>query len=269
MNEGKLMNVSHSMISTKDKSLTNTHFRQKWNNINWFLVEQSVNKLQVRITKAVKQNKWHKVKRLEYLLTNSYHAKLLAVRKVTQNKGKRTAGIDGKKWLTPAYKMLAALSLTGNRYKAQPLKRVFINKAGKKKKRPLGIPTMCDRAMQCLYSLALEPIAEATSDSRSFGFRKYRSTKDSCEQIFRCLCLKSSAQWILEGDIKGCFDHINHQWLLDNIPMDKSILTQFLKAGFVYKRHLNPTIAGTPQGGIISPILANMALDLDNGSRMS
>lgn len=120
---------------------------------------------------------------------------------------------------------------------------------------------MYDRAMQCLYSLALEPIAEATSDSRSFGFRKYRSTKDSCEQIFRCLCLKSSAQWILEGDIKGCFDHINHQWLLDNIPMDKSILTQFLKAGFVYKRHLNPTIAGTPQGGIISPILANMALD--------
>jgi RNA-directed DNA polymerase len=137
MNEGKLMNVSHSTISTKDKSLTNTHFRQKWNNINWFLVEQSVNKLQVRITKAVKQNKWHKVKRLEYLLTNSYHAKLLAVRKVTQNKGKRTAGIDGKKWLTPASKMLAALSLTGNRYKAQPLKRVFINKAGKKKKNVL------------------------------------------------------------------------------------------------------------------------------------
>jgi RNA-directed DNA polymerase len=137
MNEGKLMNVSHSTISTKDKSLTNTHFRQKWNNINWFLVEQSVNKLQVRITKAVKQNKWHKVKRLEYLLTNSYHAKLLAVRKITQNKGKRTAGIDGKKWLTPASKMLAALSLTGNRYKAQPLKRVFINKAGKKKKNVL------------------------------------------------------------------------------------------------------------------------------------
>ncbi|WP_394295981.1 reverse transcriptase domain-containing protein [Methanosarcina acetivorans] len=107
---------------------------------------------------------------------------------------------------------------------------------------------MYDRAMQCLYSLALEPIAEATSDSRSFGFRKFRDTKDSCEQIFRCLCLKSSAQWILEGDIKGCFDHINHQWLLDNIPMDKSILTQFLKADFVYKRHLNPTKAGTPRG---------------------
>lgn len=115
--------------------------------------------------------------------------------------------------------------------------------------------------MQCLYSLALEPIAEPTSDSRSFGFRKFRSTKDSCEQVILCLRKKTSAQWILEGDIKGCFDHINHQWLFDNIPMDKSVLTQFLKAGFVYKRHLNPTKAGTPQGGIISSILANMALD--------
>jgi RNA-directed DNA polymerase len=261
MNEGKLMNVSRSMISSKDKSLTNTHLRQNWNKIDWHAAEKSVNKLQVRITKAVKQNKWHKVKRLEYLLTNSYHAKLLAVRKVTQNKGKRTAGIDGKKWLTPESKMLAALSLTGKRYKAQPLKRVFINKPGKKKKRPLGIPTMYDRAMQCLYSLALEPIAETTYDSRSFGFRRFRSTKDSCQQIFRCLCKENSAQWILEGDIKGCFDHINHQWLLDNVPIDKSILTQFLKAGFVYKHHLNPTNEGTPQGGLISPILANMALD--------
>jgi len=92
MNEGKLMNVSRSTMSVKDKSLTNTHLRQKWNNINWHVVKESVNKLQVRITKAVKQNKWHLIKRLEYLLTHSYHAKLLAVRKVTQNKGKRTAG---------------------------------------------------------------------------------------------------------------------------------------------------------------------------------
>lgn len=248
MNEGKLMNVSHSTISTKDKSLTNARLSQKWRSIDWHVVEKSVNKLQVRITKAVIQNKWHLVKRLEYLLTHSYYAKLLAVRKVTQNKGKRTAGIDGNKWLTPESKMIAALSLTGNRYKAQPLRRVFIQKPGKKKKRPLGIPTMYDRAMQCLYSLALEAIAEVTSDSRSFGFRKFRSTKDSCQQVFTCLSRKMSAQWILEGDIKGCFDHINHRWLLDNIPMDKSILTQFLKAGFVYQRHLNPTKAGTPQG---------------------
>jgi RNA-directed DNA polymerase len=120
---------------------------------------------------------------------------------------------------------------------------------------------MYDRAMQSLYALALEPIAETISDMRSFGFRKHRSTKDACQQIFLCLSKKNSAQWILEGDIKGCFDNINHQWLLANIPMEKSILTQFLKAGFIYKRHLNPTKAGTPQGGSISPILANMTLD--------
>jgi RNA-directed DNA polymerase len=261
MKGGKLLNVSTSTISNKDKKLTDSQLYQNWNIINWHQLEKSVNKLQTRITKAVLQNKWNLVKRLQYLLTHSYSAKLLAVRRVTSNKGKRTSGIDGERWLTPNSKIKAVLSLTGKRYKAKPLKRVFINKPGKKKKRPLGIPTMHDRAMQSLYSLALEPIAETMSDIRSFGFRKHRSTKDACQQIFLCLSKKNSAQWILEGDIKGCFDNINHQWLMTNIPMEKSILTQFLKAGFIYKRHLNPTKAGTPQGGIVSPILANMTLD--------
>jgi len=261
MKGGKLLNVSHSTISSQDKKLTNAHLCQKWKTINWRQVEKSINKLQTRITKAVMQNKWSLVNRLQYLLTHSYSAKLLAVRRVTQNKGKRTPGIDGEKWLTSTSKMKAVLSLTNKGYKAKPLKRVFINKIGKNKKRPLGIPTMYDRAMQSLYSLALEPIAETMSDIRSFGFRRHRSTKDACQQIFLCLSRKISAQWILEGDIKGCFDNINHQWLLTNIPMEKTILTQFLKAGFVYKRHLNPTTAGTPQGGLISPILANMTLD--------
>ncbi|NOQ48564.1 MAG: group II intron reverse transcriptase/maturase, partial [Methanococcoides sp.] len=199
--------------------------------------------------------------RLSYLLTHSFYAKLLAVRKVIQNKGKRTAGIDGELWSTPKSKMNAVLSLSDKWYKARPLKRVFIEKYVSDKKRPLGIPTMYDRAMQALYALALDPIAEVTADKRSFGFRKFRSTHDACEQIFGCTCQKYSPQWILEGDIKGCFDNISHQWLLENIPMDKSILKQFLKAGFVYENSLFPTKVGTPQGGIISPILANMTLD--------
>jgi len=120
---------------------------------------------------------------------------------------------------------------------------------------------MHDRAMQSLHALALQPIAETTADPRSFGFRLHRSTHDARQYGFCCLGGKYSAKWVLEGDIKGCFDNINHDWLLDNIPMDKSILKQFLKAGFVYNRHLNPTTAGTPQGGSISPILANMTLD--------
>jgi RNA-directed DNA polymerase len=261
MKGGTLLNVSNSTISSQDKKLTDSQLYQNWKNINWLQVEKIVNRLQTRITKAVLHNKWNLVKRLQYLLTHSYCAKLLAVRRVTRNKGKRTCGVDGERWLTPISKVKAVLSLAGKRYKANPLKRIFINKPGKNKKRPLGIPTMYDRAMQSLYSLALEPIAETISDVRSFGFRRYRSTKDACQQIFLCLSRKNSAQWILEGDIKGCFDNINHQWLLANTPMEKSILTQFLKAGFIYKRHLNPTKAGTPQGGIISPILANMTLD--------
>ncbi|WP_321416471.1 group II intron reverse transcriptase/maturase [uncultured Methanomethylovorans sp.] len=236
-----------------------------WNHINWNKVETHINRLQVRITKAVIKGNWNLVKRLSYLLTHSHYAKLLAVRKVIRNKGKRTAGIDGKLWNTPSAKMKAALNLTDKRYKAKPLKRVYIEKYGSSKKRPLGIPSMYDRAMQSLYALALNPIAEATADKRSFGFRKFRSTQDTCSQIFNIMSLKTSAQWILEGDIKSCFDKISHQWLLDNIPMDKSILKQFLKAGFVYDQILFPTDAGTPQGGIISPILANMTLDgIDN-----
>lgn len=121
---------------------------------------------------------------------------------------------------------------------------------------------MYDRAMQALYALALEPVAETTADGKSFGFRKGRCAQDACEYLFTALSRKHiSPKWILEGDIKGCFDHISHDWLLANIPMDKSILKQFLKAGFIYQRELFPTEEGTPQGGIISPILANMTLD--------
>lgn len=129
------------------------------------------------------------------------------------------------------------------------------------KKRPLGIPTMYDRAMQTLYALALEPIAETTADTVSFGFRKGRSAKDACEQIFCVLARKCSPKWIIEGDIKGCFDNINHEWLLANIPMDKRIMRQFLKSGFIYQGNLFPTQTGSPQGGAISSIYANMTLD--------
>jgi RNA-directed DNA polymerase len=254
------MKVRNSTTPQGEK-LTNMQLRNQWNNILWKKVEKHVNRLQVRIAKAVKEGKWYLVKRLQYLITHSHYAKLLATRKPTQNTGKRTAGVDGETWSSSEAKMKAALSLTDKKYVAKPLKRVFIDKPGKKKKRPLGIPTMYDRVMQSLYALALEPIAEATGDRTSFGFRKFRSAHDACGQVFVCMCRENSPEWVLEGDIKGCFDNISHQWLTDNIPMDKSILKQFLKAGYVFERHLFPTDAGTPQGGIISPILANMTLD--------
>jgi RNA-directed DNA polymerase len=260
MKGGKPVNTRNS-ITSQDEKLVNKQLKDQWDNIDWKEVEVHVNRLQARIAKAVKDGIWHLVKRLQYLLTNSFYAKLLAVRKVNLNRGKRTAGIDGETWSSPQSKMRAALSLTDIKYEAKPLKRVFIEKPGKKKKRPLGIPTMYDRSMQSLYAMALEPIAEIKGDRTSFGFRKFRSTHDACEQAFLYLCKKNSPVWVLEGDIKGCFDNISHQWLLENIPMDKSILKQFLKAGYIFNRQLFPTEAGTPQGGIISPILANMALD--------
>jgi RNA-directed DNA polymerase len=138
---------------------------------------------------------------------------------------------------------------------------MYILKKGKKKKRPLGIPTMYDRAIQALYALALDPVAEATADKTSFGFRRKRGTIDAAQHIFNYSVANKGTQWILEGDIKGCFDNINHQWLMENIPIDKKILKQLLKSGYCYKRKLFPTDSGTPQGGILSPIMANMTLD--------
>jgi len=256
------MNVNYSTTEHKNsEKLTDFELSKKWDLIDWKKVEQEVNRLQVRIAKASINKKQNEVKRLQYLLTHSFYAKSLAVKKVTTNKGKNTSGIDGKLWSTSATRMKAVLELTDKCYKAKPLKRVYIEKKGKKEKRPLGIPTMYDRAMQALYALALDPVSESTADNKSFGFRKARSCQDACEYIFTALSRNFSPKYILEGDIKGCFDNISHDWLIENIPMDKPILKQFLKAGFIFNHELFATEEGTPQGGVISPIFANMALD--------
>lgn len=157
--------------------------------------------------------------------------------------------------------MQAALSLTDKKYKAKPLRRVYIDKKWKKAKRLLGILCMYDRAMQALYAMSLEPVAETTADTRSFEFRGGRCAQDVQTYIHTIFSRKFSAQWILEGDIKGCFDHINHDWLRDHICMDLSVLNQFLKAGYIFEEQLFATDEGTLQWGIISPILANMTLD--------
>lgn len=233
---------------------------QTWESIDWNKCEQMVNKLQARIVKAQKAGKYGRVKTLQWLLTHSFYAKALAVKRVTSNNGKKTSGVDKVLWSTPQSKFKAIATLKRRGYKPQPLKRVNIKKSNGKL-RPLGIPTMKDRAMQALYLMALEPVSETTADNYSFGFRKDRSTADAMARCHSLLSKKTSAQWVLEGDIKGCFDHISHNWLMENIPMDKSMLQKWLKCGFVYKNELFPTDEGTPQGGIISPTLANMTLD--------
>jgi RNA-directed DNA polymerase len=231
-----------------------------WSSIDWKKAGCEVMKLQVRIAKATREGRWRKVRSLQWLLTHSFSAKCLAVKRVSTNQGKRTPGVDGVilKTQKNKYGMISLLKRKG--YAPLPLRRVYIPKSNGKK-RPLGIPTMRDRAMQALYSMALSPVAETTADCNSYGFRPERCTADAMEANFIYLGKRRSAAWILEGDIKGCFDNIDHEWMLKNICMDKGILRRWLKAGYMEKSELFPTEKGTPQGGIISPTLANMVLD--------
>lgn len=231
-----------------------------WEEIDWQKARAYVKKLQMRIVKAQKEGHYSKVKSLQWLLTHSFYAKALAVKRVTSNSGKRTSGVDHELWLTPQAKFNAISKLNRRGYRPQPLRRHYIPKKNGKM-RPLSIPTMTDRAMQTLYKFSLEPIAETYADPNSYGFRIGRSTHDAIEQCFTDLNKGKSPKWILEGDIKGCFGHISHQWLLENIPMDTQILEKWLKCGYVETQKLFPTDEGAPQGGTISPTLMNMTLD--------
>jgi len=240
--------------------LTDKELSAMWKTIDWKQAEKVVSNLQTRIARAALDKRWKDVRRLTRLLTRSHFAKLIAVRQVTTSKGSNTPGVDGTTWRKNAEKMRGVINLNNKEYRAMPLLRKFIRKKNGKL-RPLSIPTMSDRAMQALYALALSPIEAATGDLSSFGFRKYRSPKDACTYLFICLSQRKSAQWVLEADIKSCFDMISHEWLLTNIPMNQSVLRQFLKAGFLEGERLYPSKSGTPQGGVISPILANMTLN--------
>ena len=230
-----------------------------WDALDWQAIAATVRRLQMRIVKAVKEGRWNKVKALQHLLIHSANAKLLAVRRVTENDGRNTPGVDKELWVTPRRKQSGARSLTPHGYQPAPLRRIYIPKANGKL-RPLGIPTMKDRAMQALFLMTLDPIAETTADGASYGFRQGRSCADAIERCFKSFHHNNPA-WILEGDIKGCFDNISHEWLLDHVPMNKAILRKWLKSGFLEKQVFYDTVSGTPQGGIISPVLANFALD--------
>lgn len=231
-----------------------------WDTINWQTIEQQVLRLQMRIAKATRERRWGKVKALQWLLTHAFSAKVLAVQRVTSNTGRNTPGVDGKIWRTPVQKLNGALSLRRRGYRSQPLRRIYIPKKNGKR-RPLGIPVMADRAQQALHLLALEPVAEMLADPNAYGFRPGRSAADAIAQCFNILARRNAARWILEGDIKACFDQISHEWLREHVPMDKSVLEKWLSAGYMEVGKIYPTEVGTPQGGCASPVLANMALD--------
>jgi len=231
-----------------------------WHSIDWKKVYRTVRRLQARIVKAVRAGRWGKVKALVYLLTHSFSGRALAILRVVTNSGARSPGVDGTLWNTPEAKTAAFNTLRRHGYQPQPLRRVYIPKSNGKK-RPLGIPTMTDRAMQALYLLGLDPIEETLADRHSYGFRLERCCADALAHCHKMLMGSHGARWVLEGDIKSCYDRISHDWLLANVPMDKVILRKWLKAGFLEKNVLFATTEGTPQGGIISPALANRTLD--------
>lgn len=230
-----------------------------WHSLNWRSVHRNVRRLQSRIVQALKAGKYRKARALRIILTRSLSGKALAVKRVTENHGKRTPGVDNVIWNTPEKKAQAILDLQHAGYHPQPLKRVLIPK--QHGQRVLGIPTLHDRAMQALHLLALDPVAETTGDPNSYGFRRGRSPADAIGQCYCALAKTTSAEWVLEGDIRSCFDELSHPWLLSNIPMDKAILNKWLKAGYVDRHGWNPMAAGVAQGGVISPVVCNLALD--------
>jgi len=241
---------------------TNGRELTHWSQSNWTAGEANVRHLQGRISRAAAHEDQAQVKNLQKLMVRSMSATLKAIRQVTQeHSGKQTPGIDGVVCETPQKRLALVqdgLSLKG--YGPKPVKRCYIPKSSGGQ-RPLGIPTQKDRVMQALVKLALEPEWESRFEANSYGFRPGRCTMDAITALHTCMNRQGASQWVLDADIKGCFDNIAHAALLKRLPVFTTTIRRWLKAGVVELGHYTDTEAGTPQGGVASPLLANIALD--------
>jgi RNA-directed DNA polymerase len=238
---------------------------EAWKKLPWRKFEQHVYHIQKRIYRASQRGESRKVQKLQKLLMKSEAARLLAVRRVTQdNQGKKTAGVDGVKSVKPKQRPGMAKAIhpaCWNRQRVKPVRRVWIPKPGKAEQRPLGIPTMMERCKQALVKMALEPEWEAKFEANSYGFRPGRCCQDAIAAIF--LIIQKKPKYVLDADIKGAFDYINQKALLEKLhtyPAMRQIIRSWLKAGVMDGKTFSPTEQGTPQGGVISPLLMNIAL---------
>src|SRR5919199_2871261 len=244
--------------------MSNTQSKQlmvEWRSIDWRKLEKRVYKLQKRIYQASSRGDIKALRKLQKMLMKSWSARALAVRRVTQdNQGKKTAGVDGVKSLSPKQRLELVNKLHLGT-KASPTRRVWIPKPGTEEKRPLGIPTMKDRALQALAKLALEPEWEARFEPNSYGFRPGRSVYDAVVQIH--IAINHQPTFVLDADLASCFDRIDQRALLSKLqtfPKLRRAVRGWLQAGVKEGRQFYPTERGTPQGGVISPLLANIAL---------
>src|SRR5713226_2095212 len=238
---------------------------EAWNKLPWRKFEQHVYRIQKNIYRASQQGKTRKVQKLQKLLLKSEAARLLAVRRVTQdNQGKKTAGVDGVKAVKPKARLVMATQIHPKHWKHQtprPVRRVWIPKPGKAEQRPLGIPPMLERSKQALVKMALEPEWEAKFEPNSYGFRPGRSCHDAIGAIF--LDIEHTPKFVFDADIKGAFDNINQAALLDKLhtyPACRQVIKAWLQAGVMDGKDYSPTEMGTPQGGVISPLLMNVAI---------
>src|SRR5262249_46138171 len=233
----------------------------EWNDLPWKAIEKRVFKLQKRIYQASQRGDTRTVHKLQRLVMNSWSAKLLATRRVTQdNQGKQTAGVDGVKALTPPQRLALATTLS-IKQPVSPARRIWIPKPGSNEQRPLSIPTINNRAAQALVKLALEPEWEAKFEPNSYGFRPGRSCHDAIEAIFQAIC--HQPKYVLDADIAKCFERIQHSALLAKLatfPTLRRVICRWLQAGVLDGPDLFPTPSGVPQGGVLSPLLANVAL---------
>lgn len=266
MNKGGGINEMTGYCSEEEetsvkKVMSSLGLAGDWNRMSWKTIRSFVLRVQCRIARAARDRQLADLRFMQDVLVNSLPAKILAVEEVTHRPSGKTPGNDGIVWNEPQEKMDAAMHLNDDKYVASPLRRIYIRKSTAGKYRAIGIATLQDRAMQRLYTYALQPVAETWGDPHSFGYRKYRSALDAGETIRDYLCHAEKPVWVLDADIADCFDTISHDWLLRNIPLDSRYLKTFLDSGYLEEGNLCLTKKGVPQGAIISPVLANMTLD--------